>query len=200
MEAIGPKTQTRKRPSREEAAAAVRILLAFAGDDPERAGLLDTPHRVIRAYEELFAGYTENAHDALSRTFEEVSGYDDFILIRDITFVSHCEHHMMPFTGSAHIAYWPTKRIAGLSKVARLVQVYARRLQNQETMTAQIAQGLITVLEPKGVAVMVEAEHQCMSLRGVRQLNARTLTTHYSGCFKERAAQRRFGDLVARKS
>src|SRR5438093_2246121 len=154
------------KPSREQALAAVRTLIAYAGDNPDREGLRDTPKRVIDAYEELYSGYRECPVDVVERTFSEIGRYDDFVLVRDIAFNSHCEHHMMPFTGKAHIAYKPIDRVVGLSKLARLVDVYARRLQTQEHMTSQIATAIEEILKPRGIAVMIEAEHMCMSLRG----------------------------------
>ena len=188
------------RPSREEAEAAVRTLIAYAGDDAKREGVLDTPKRVVDAYEELFQGYRECPAEALARTFSETSGYDDFVLVKGITFNSHCEHHMMPFNGKAHIAYLPTGRVVGLSKIARLIDVYARRLQTQENMTAQIATALEEVLKPKGVAVMLEAEHTCMSLRGVTKPGSMTLTTHFSGTFRDDPNELvRFMSLVREK-
>src|ERR687898_1753197 len=177
------------RPSRAEAEAAVRTLIRWAGDDPSREGLADTPSRVAKAYEQLFKGYRENPEDILDRVFEEVEGYDDIVLVRDIPFYSHCEHHMVPFFGVAHVAYYPTKGVVGLSKLARLVDAYARRLQTQETMTAQIATAMVKALEPRGVAVMIEAEHMCMSMRGVQKAGAMTLTTQFTGVFKEDPAE-----------
>ncbi|MFA6267099.1 MAG: GTP cyclohydrolase I FolE [Pseudolabrys sp.] len=178
-------TPNATRPSREEAEAAVRTLIAYAGDDATREGVLDTPKRVVDAYDELFQGYREVPADTLDRTFSETSGYDDFVLVKDIPFNSHCEHHMMPFFGKAHVAYWPTERVVGLSKLARLVDVYAKRLQTQENMTAQIATAIEEVLKPKGVAVMLEAEHMCMSLRGVTKPGSLTVTTHFAGAFRD---------------
>jgi GTP cyclohydrolase I len=173
------------RPSREEAEAAVRTLIAYAGDDAAREGVLDTPKRVVDAYDELFQGYREVPADSLDRTFSETSGYNDFVLVKDIPFNSHCEHHMMPFFGLAHIAYKPTDRVVGLSKLARLVDTYAKRLQTQENMTAQIATALEEVMKPKGVAVMLEAEHTCMTMRGVAKPGSLTMTTHFSGTFRD---------------
>jgi GTP cyclohydrolase I len=173
------------RPSREDAEAAVRTLIAFAGDYPEREGLLETPKRVVDAYEELYRGYRECPADVLDRTFSEIGKYDDFVLVRDIAFHSHCEHHMMPFMGKAHIAYKPVERVVGLSKLARLVDVYARRLQTQEHMTSQIATALDEILNPGGVAVMLEAEHMCMSLRGVVKPGSMTITTQFLGSFRD---------------
>ena len=159
--------RSRTAPTREQAEDAVRTLLAYAGDDPAREGLLDTPKRVIGAYEEIFQGYRECPVEVLDRTFGEIGSYEDFVLVKDINFNSHCEHHMMPFYGKAHVAYMPVERVVGLSKLARLVDVYAQRLQTQEHMTSQIATAIEEILKPRGVAVMLEAEHMCMSLRGV---------------------------------
>jgi len=173
------------KPSREQALAAVRTLIAYVGDNPDREGLRDTPKRVIDAYEELYSGYRECPVDVLERTFSEIGRYDDLVLVRDIAFNSHCEHHMMPFTGKAHIAYKPVDRVVGLSKLARLVDVYARRLQTQEHMTSQIATAIEEILSPRGVAVMIEAEHMCMSLRGVEKPGSSTITTQFSGSFRD---------------
>src|SRR5882724_6968436 len=185
------------KPTREQAQAAVRTLIAYAGDNPDREGLRDTPKRVIDAYEELYSGYRECPVDVLERTFTEIGRYDDFVLVRDIAFNSHCEHHMMPFMGKAHIAYKPVDRVVGLSKLARLVDVYARRLQTQERMTSQIATAIDEILNPRGVAVLIEAEHMCMSLRGVEKLGASTITTQFIGSFRDDAAEQvRFMTLV----
>jgi len=173
------------KPSREEALAAVRTLIAYAGDNPNREGLLDTPKRVIDAYEELYSGYRACPADVLERTFSEIGKYDDFVLVRDIAFNSHCEHHMMPFMGKAHIAYKPVDRVVGLSKLARLVDVYARRLQTQEHMTSQISTAIEEILNPRGVAVMLEAEHMCMSVRGVEKPGSSTITTQFTGSFRD---------------
>ncbi|MBZ6075498.1 GTP cyclohydrolase I FolE [Microvirga puerhi] len=177
------------RPTREEAEDAVRTLIRWAGDDPHREGLVDTPKRVTKAFKELYAGYKDDPHEVLNKIFAEVEGYDDIVLVRDIPFYSHCEHHMVPFFGIAHIGYYPSKGVVGLSKLARLVEVYARRLQTQETMTAQIAQALQDSLEPRGIAVMIEAEHMCMSMRGVQKAGAMTLTTQFLGVFKDDPAE-----------
>ncbi|MES5097152.1 GTP cyclohydrolase I FolE [Agrobacterium sp. BA1120] len=186
-----------QRPTQAEAEDAVRVLLRWAGDNPEREGLLDTPKRVAKSYRELFGGYELNASDVLGTTFEEVGGYDDIILVRDIPFYSHCEHHMVPIVGKAHVAYLPAGRVLGLSKIARVVEIYGRRLQTQETMTAQIAQAIETTLKPRGVAVMIDAEHMCMSMRGVQKQGSTTLTTSFSGTFKsEPAQQARFMTMV----
>jgi GTP cyclohydrolase IA len=185
------------RPSRAEAEAAVRTLIRWAGDDPSREGLADTPSRVAKAYEQLFKGYRENPEDILDRVFEEVEGYDDIVLVRDIPFYSHCEHHMVPFLGKAHVAYYPSGGVVGLSKLARLVDAFARRLQTQETMTVQIAEAIDRVLQPRGVAVMLDAEHFCMSIRGVQKEGARTLTTRFTGRFKDDPAEQvRFLTLI----
>ncbi len=185
------------RPSREEAEAAVDTLLRWGGEEPEREGLRDTPARVVRAYEELLAGYDQDPIEILGRVFAEVGGYDDPVLIRDIRFASLCEHHLMPFVGTAHIAYYPQGGVVGLSKIARLVEVFARRLQTQERMTAQIADALVEALQPRGVAVLVEAEHFCMSMRGVAKPGAMTLTSRFTGAFEsDAAAQARFMAMI----
>jgi GTP cyclohydrolase I len=184
------------RPSQEEAEAAVRTLIAWAGDDPTREGLLDTPKRVAKAYGELFSGYDADIAEILDRVFEEVEGYQDIVLLKDITFHSHCEHHMVPFVGKAHIAYYPRAGVVGLSKLARLVDAYARRLQTQEAMTAQISMAIEEYLGPRGVAVMVEGEHMCMSMRGIRKAGSTTVTTRFSGVFEEADEQVRFLTLV----
>jgi GTP cyclohydrolase I len=193
--------ETRKtivRPSRAEAEAAVRTLIAWAGDDPHRDGLRDTPERVTRAYEEFFAGYRQDAAEALSRTFEEVDSYDDIVLVKDIPFSSHCEHHMVPFVGKAHVAYFPSEGgVVGLSKLARVVDIFARRLQTQENMTSEIVQAIDAALKPRGIAVMLEAEHQCMTLRGVQKHGASTVTTQFTGVFRDDPAEQlRFLTLV----
>jgi GTP cyclohydrolase I len=156
-----------QRPSRAEAEAAVKTLIAYIGENPVREGLLDTPRRVVESFDEMYRGYREGAEELLERTFGETAGYDDLVLIRDIGFHSHCEHHMMPFFGKAHVAYVPVGRVVGLSKLARLVDVFACRLQTQEHLTAQVASAIDAILKPKGVAIMIEAEHTCMSVRGV---------------------------------
>ena len=185
------------RPSREEAEEAVRTLIAYAGDDPDREGLIETPERVVGAYDELFRGYRQCPADVLDRTFSEIGTYDDLVLIKDISFHSHCEHHMMPFTGKAHVAYLPIERVVGLSKIARLIEVYARRLQTQEHLTSQVATAIDEILKPRGVAVMMEAEHTCMSLRGVQKPGALTITTHFTGLFRNDSTEQvRFISLV----
>jgi GTP cyclohydrolase IA len=185
------------RPSQEEAEAAVRTLLAWAGDDPAREGLLDTPRRVTKAFLEYFSGYGQDPARELTRTFKDVGGYDDIVMLRDIEFNSHCEHHIAPFVGRAHVAYLPTDSVVGISKLARVVEIYARRLQTQETMTAQIANAISSSLNPKGVAVMIEAVHTCMSMRGVGKRNVATITTQFTGEFKTNPVmQARFMELV----
>lgn len=187
------------RPSREEAEEAVRTLLKWAGDDPTREGLLDTPKRVTKAFEEWFAGYRENPDAVLARTFEEVEGYDDIVVMKDIRLESYCEHHMAPIIGKAHVAYLPEGKVVGISKLARLVDIYAKRFQVQEKMTAQIAATLDRVLKPRGVAVMIEAEHQCMSTRGVHKHGVDTLTTRFTGVFKDDPEmEARFFRLIGR--
>ena len=183
------KAASKKKPTQQEAEEAVRTLISWAGDDPEREGLLDTPKRVVKAYNEFFNGYEEDAVKVLSRTFEEVGGYDDIVMLRDIDLNSHCEHHMIPFIGKCHVAYFPTDKVVGISKLARVVEIYSRRLQTQETMTAQIVEAIDLSLKPKGVAVMIEAVHQCMSLRGIQKPNVATITTQFTGLFKDDPAQ-----------
>lgn len=187
--------------TQERAMAAVRDLLVYIGEDPTREGLRDTPERVVRAYRELFAGYAENPAQHLSRTFDDVEGYRDVVLVRDIAFASTCEHHLMPFHGIAHVAYLPAARVVGLSKVARLVEGYARRLQTQERLTAQIANAFEETLEPRGVAIMLEATHGCMTLRGIQSPQARTTTTEFRGAFRDEPRfEGRFFDLLREKS
>ena len=185
------------RPSRNEAEAAVRTLIAYIGDDPAREGLLDTPKRVVSAFEELYAGYRESPVEVLDRTFSEMGPYDALVLVRNIPFHSHCEHHMMPFYGKAHVAYMPIERVVGLSKLARLIDVYARRLQTQEHLTSQVATAIDEILKPRGVAVMMEAEHMCMAMRGVQKPGVATVTTQFTGLFRDDATEQvRFLTLV----
>lgn len=194
-----PAGNSEARPTQQEAEDAVRLLLRWAGDDPTREGLLDTPKRVAKSYRELFSGYDQDPEDVLGRTFEEVAGYDDIVLVRDIPFYSHCEHHMVPIIGKAHVAYLPKGRVLGLSKIARLVEVYGRRLQTQEAMTAQIAHAIQSVLQPRGVAVMIDAEHLCMSMRGIQKQGSSTLTTTFTGDYHNNAAeQARFLTMIRR--
>jgi len=178
------------KPSRDAALDAVRTLLAYAGDDPAREGLLDTPDRVVRSYDEFFGGYLEDPVAILERTFSETDGYDEIVLLRNIGFVSHCEHHMAPIIGQAHVAYLPKTRVVGISKLARIVEAYARRLQIQEKMTAQIANIIDEVLEPRGVAVVIEAAHQCMSTRGVNKTGVDMVTSRMLGAFRNDPATR----------
>ncbi len=179
------------RPSREEAERAVRTLLRWAGDDPDREGLLDTPSRVVSAYEDWFSGYAQDPEEYLTRTFEEVEGYDEMIVLKDIRFESHCEHHLAPIIGRAHVGYLPTNKVVGISKLARVVEAYARRLQVQEKMNAQIANCVQKVLEPKGVAVVIEATHQCMTTRGVHKSGVSMVTSTMLGEFRKNPLTRR---------
>jgi GTP cyclohydrolase IA len=182
-----------RRPSKEEAENAVRVLLAYAGDDPQREGLLETPARVTRAFAEYYSGYGQSYDGILAKTFSETAGYDDMVMLRDIEFTSHCEHHMAPFVGRAHVAYVPKGSVVGISKLARVVDVFARRLQTQENMTAQIADAILDGLEASGVAVMLEAVHSCMAMRGVAKRSVATITTQFRGRFKtDVALQARF--------
>ena len=185
------------RPSREQAMEAVKTLLAYTGDDPSREGLVDTPKRVIKAYDEFFAGYKEDPVEVLSRTFEQVEGYDEMVIVKGIRVESHCEHHMVPIVGVAHIGYIPKKRVVGISKLARLVDLYGKRLQTQETMTAQIADTIEKVLQPKGVAVVIDANHQCMSTRGVHKTESSTITSRMLGTFRsDNKAREEFISLI----
>ena len=177
-----------RRPSREEALKAVRTLLAWAGDDPDRPGLIDTPKRVVDAYGEWFDGYDADVEKELSRTFEDVQGYDDMVLLRDIEVESHCEHHMAPFLGKAYVAYIPNEKVVGISKLARVVEIFSRRLQTQETLTQLIAEAIESHLQPHGVAILIDAEHQCMTTRGVHHRHVSTITTRFTGDFKSDAA------------
>ena len=180
-----------ERPSREAAEEAVRTLIRWAGDDPAREGLIDTPARVVRAYEEFFAGYNVDPADVLRRTFSEIEGYDEMVVLKDIRFESHCEHHLAPILGKAHVGYLPRRRVVGISKLARLVQAYAKRLQIQEKMTAQIANAIQEVLQPAGVAVVIEAAHQCMTTRGVHKPGATMVTSQMLGAFRDDQSTRR---------
>ena len=193
--------QSLVRPTREQAEEAVRTLLLWAGDDPTREGLLDTPKRVAKSYAEFFKGYEEDPVEILSRTFEETEGYDEMILLRDIRLESHCEHHMVPITGKAHVAYLPGKRVVGISKLARVVDAYAKRLQIQEKLTAQIANTIQEVLQPRGVAVVIEANHQCMSTRGVHKPGASMVTSRMLGAFRDDPSTRKeFLSIIASRS
>lgn len=173
------------RPSREEAEKAVEVLLRYIGEDPKRSGLLETPARVIRAYDEFFAGYNMDAKKDLSKTFDDIDDFDDMVIVKDIDFVSHCEHHMVTINGTAHVAYWPTDKVVGISKLARVVDIYAKRLTSQESMTRHIVDAIEENLDPKGVAVVIEADHNCMSIRGVNKPGSSTVTSLFSGIFKD---------------
>jgi GTP cyclohydrolase I len=180
-----PQEAQQRRPSREAAMEAVRTLIAWAGDDPSREGLIDTPQRVVDAFREWFGGYDECPYKELERVFEDIDGYDDIVMLKNIDVESHCEHHMAPFIGKAFVAYLPTDAVVGISKIARVVEIFAKRLQTQETMTAQIAEAIGTALKPRGVAVLIDAEHQCMSTRGVHHKDVTTVTTQFTGAFKD---------------
>ena len=194
-------TDDPNRPDRAAAEHAVRTLIQWAGDDPDREGLLDTPARVVRAFEEYFQGYNADPQDILERTFEEVEGYDEMVLLKDIRFESHCEHHMAPIIGKAHVAYLPKSRVVGISKLARVVELYAQRLQIQEKMTAQVASAINDVLQPLGVAVVIEASHQCMTCRGVHKPGVSMITSKMLGAFREDDRTRReFLSMVANPS
>ncbi|MGE5545596.1 MAG: GTP cyclohydrolase I FolE [Solirubrobacterales bacterium] len=186
---LQPKDLT--RPSRAEAEEAVRTLLRWAGDDPEREGLVGTPDRVVRSYEEFFSGYDQDPVEILQRTFEETDGYDEMVLLRDIRLESHCEHHMVPIIGKAHVAYLPDRRVVGISKLARVVDIFSHRLQIQEKLTAQIANSINEVLQPKGVAVVIEAAHQCMTTRGIHKPGVTMVTSRMLGAFRDNPATRR---------
>ena len=176
--------QIRNKPSRKQAEEAVETLIKWAGDNPEREGLLETPKRVVNSYKEFFSGYDSKPEQILSKTFDEVEGYDEMVIVRNITIESHCEHHMVPFIGIAHIGYIPDKRIVGISKLARIADVFAKRLQTQEIMTAQIADTINEVLKPKGVAVVIDAQHQCMTTRGTHKTESSTITSRMVGLFR----------------
>ncbi|EHD13412.1 GTP cyclohydrolase I [Commensalibacter intestini A911] len=177
-------------PSREDAEEAIRTLIRWAGDNPEREGLLDTPKRVVNSFDEFFAGYKEDPREVLSRTFDEVGGYKEIVLLKDIRFESHCEHHMVPIIGTAHVAYFPNSRVVGISKLARIVEIFAKRLQIQERMTSEIANIIQEVLEPKGVAVIIEGSHQCMTTRGVHNPGVSMITSKMLGIFRDDPASR----------
>ena len=201
MDSVTPKKKVKlafeKKVSREEAEEAVRTLIKWAGDNPKREGLLDTPKRVVKAYEEFFVGYNESAKEFLSKTFDDVNGYEDIVMLKDISFNSHCEHHMVPIIGKVHLAYLPVKKVVGISKLARTVDIFAKRLQTQETMTQQIANSIYETLKPKGVAVYIEALHQCMTTRGVSKPNVSTITNSFLGDFKsDKLLQNRFLEYI----
>ena len=190
-----------KKPTREEAEAAVRTMLAWTGDNPDREGLIETPKRVVRAYEQFFAGYEMDPKEVLSKVFEEVEGYDEMVIVKDIRVESHCEHHMVPILGKAHVGYLPNKRIVGISKLARVVDIFGKRLQTQEVMTAQIANVINEVLEPRGVAVVMNAKHQCMTTRGVHKPESSTITSTMLGAFRENPDTRaEFMNLITTSS
>ncbi len=178
------------KPSREEAEKAVRVLLEWTGDNPDREGLIETPKRVVKAYEQFFEGYSQDPEEVLMKTFEEVEGYDEMVIVKDIRLESHCEHHMVPILGVAHVGYIPNNRVVGISKLARIVDIFGKRLQTQETMTSQIANTIQNVLDPKGVAVVIDANHQCMSTRGVHKTTSSTVTSAMKGIFKENSVTR----------
>jgi GTP cyclohydrolase I len=178
------------KPTREEAEEAVKVLISWAGDDPTREGLIETPKRVVKSYEEFYEGYGQDPEEILSKVFEEIEGYDEIVLVKDIPLLSHCEHHMVPILGKAHVAYLPDQRVVGLSKLARVVDLFGKRLQTQETMTAQIADTIDRVLQPKGVAVVIDAEHQCMSTRGVNKKGTSTVTSRMIGAFRDNPKSR----------
>jgi GTP cyclohydrolase I len=178
------------KPSKEEALNAVRTLISWAGDDPDREGLIETPDRVVRSYKEFFSGYEEDPEKVLGKTFEEVEGYDEVVIVRNIRVESHCEHHMVPIVGVAHVGYIPNKRVVGISKLARVVDIYVKRLQTQETMTALIADTIDRVLEPKGVAVVIDANHECMSTRGIHKTESSTITSRMLGSFRDNVETR----------
>jgi|TARA_B110000438_G_C15819826_1_gene653835 GTP cyclohydrolase I len=191
-------TPTNKKPSREEAEEAVKTLISWAGDNPNREGLLETPKRVVKSYEEFYSGYDQDPDAILSKVFEEVEGYDEIIIVKDIRLESHCEHHMVPILGKAHVAYIPDQRVVGISKLARIVDLFAKRLQTQEVMTAQIADTINRVLKPKGVAIVIDAAHQCMSSRGVHKTETSTVTSRMLGAFRENPKSRmEFMNLIA---
>jgi len=186
-----------ERPTREQAEAAARTLIEWIGDNPNREGLLDTPERLVRAFEDFFVGYKQKPEDVLNRTFGEIGHFDDLVLVRDIPFYSYCEHHMFPVIGKAHLAYFPNERVVGLSKIARVLDMYARRLQTQEHITSQVISAIEENLKPRGVALMIEAEHMCMAMRGVQKAGTSTVTTQFTGMFRDDPAEQvRFITLI----
>lgn len=189
-----------EKPNREEAEDAVRTLLRYIGEDPQREGLIETPARVIRAYDEFFEGYNQDPAKELAKTFEDIEGFDDIVLVKDIEFTSHCEHHMVPINGMAHVAYWPDQKVVGISKLARIVDIMSSRLISQENLTSGIAECIETTLKPKGVAVYIDADHQCMSIRGVKKRQSSTVTSTFTGLFQEDpAVQMRFLRMIGEK-
>ena len=195
-----PNINLNDRPSRDEAEEAVRTLIKWAGDDPKREGLIGTPDRVVRAYEEFFSGYTDDPKKVLGRTFEETSNYDEMVVLRDIRLESHCEHHMVPIIGKAHVAYIPEGQVVGISKICRVVEIFSKRLQIQEKLTIQIANAIQSVLQPKGVAVLIEAEHQCMTTRGIKKTGVATVTSKMLGLFSDNPDIRKEFHSVIRKA
>ncbi len=177
--------ESSRQPSRQEAEEAVRILLRYIGENPAREGLVETPARVVRAYDEFFSGYNADPVNELRKTFDDINGYDDLVLVKNIDFVAHCEHHIVPIIGHAHVGYWPDEKVVGISKLARVVDIFAKRLVSQENMTTQIAEAIDFALKPKGVAVVIDAAHQCMSTRGANKINASTVTSKFTGVFLE---------------
>lgn len=186
-----------EKPTRAQAEEAVRVLLRYIGENPGREGLIETPARVVRAYDEFFEGYTQDPAKELAKTFEDIEGFDDIVLVKDIEFTSHCEHHMVPINGVAHVAYWPDQKVVGISKLARIVDIFSRRLVSQENMTRGIAECINKTLQPKGVAVFIDADHQCMSIRGVKKRQSSTITTTFTGVLKDdQTAQIRFLEMI----
>lgn len=186
-----------EKPTRAQAEEAVRVLLRYIGENPGREGLIETPARVVRAYDEFFEGYTQDPAKELAKTFEDIEGFDDIVLVKDIEFTSHCEHHMVPINGVAHVAYWPDQKVVGISKLARIVDIFSRRLVSQENMTRGIAECINKTLQPKGVAVFIDADHQCMSIRGVKKRQSSTITTTFTGVLKDdQTAQVRFLEMI----
>jgi GTP cyclohydrolase IA len=191
------KRDSAERPSREQSEAAARVLLEWIGDDPNREGLLDTPKRLVRAFEDFFSGYGQSPEEELGRTFGEIGHFDDLVLVRDIPFHSYCEHHVFPIVGKAHVAYFPTDRVVGLWKIARVIDMYARRLQTQEHLTSQIVAAMDDNLKPRGIAIMIEGEHMCMAMRGVQKAGTSTVTTQFTGVFRDDPAEQvRFMTLI----
>ena len=189
-----------EKPSRQQAEEAVKTLLRYIGEDPKREGLIETPARVVRAYDEFFEGYNQDPAKELGKTFEDIEGFDDIVLVKDIEFTSHCEHHMVPINGVAHVAYWPDHAVVGISKLARIVDILSKRLVSQENMTSGLAEVIEKTLKPKGVAIYIEADHQCMSIRGVKKRNSSTVTTSFTGIMKEcQNAQMRFLKMIGDK-
>jgi GTP cyclohydrolase IA len=195
------KAERVERPTREQAEAAARTLIEWIGDNPNREGLLDTPERLVRAFEDFFVGYKQKPEDVLDRTFGEIGHFDDLVLVRDIPFYSYCEHHMFPVIGKAHLAYFPNERVVGLSKIARVLDMFARRLQTQEHITSQVISAIEDNLKPRGVALMIEAEHMCMAMRGVQKAGTSTVTTQFTGMFRDDPAEQvRFITLIRHNS